>query len=98
MAILSPRKLNKPSKNLIAQANGEEVVVFTDLLGGSINSAAALDASPSRFCGGWRQYDSAAGVFDFREEAAQTYITYATNAARESIVFINTLITTITIR
>ncbi|KJT56095.1 hypothetical protein SEEH4588_10360, partial [Salmonella enterica subsp. enterica serovar Heidelberg str. RI-11-014588] len=54
--------MNKPSKNLIAQANGEEVVVFTDLLGGSINNSAAKVLMRHRhvFCGGWRQHDPVA--------------------------------------
>lgn len=39
--IVTTEQLEQTLENLIAQANGEEVVVFTDLLGGSINNSAA---------------------------------------------------------
>ncbi|VUC88675.1 PTS family sugar transport protein component IIB [Salmonella sp. NCTC 11881] len=63
--IVTTEQLEQTLENLIAQANGEEVVVFTDLLGGSINNSAAKVLMRHRhvFCGGWRQHDPVAGVF-----------------------------------
>lgn len=93
--IVTTEQLEQTLENLIAQANGEEVVVFTDLLGGSINNSAAKVLMRHR------HVFVVAGVnmtllLEFllcEEESTDAAITYATNAARESIVFINTLIT-----
>ena len=79
----------------IVQANGDEVVIFTDLLGGSINNSAVSVLMRHR------NVFVVAGInltllleFLLCEEATtEAAIIYATSAARESIVFINPLIT-----
>ncbi|MBN6334937.1 PTS mannose transporter subunit IIAB, partial [Escherichia coli] len=82
-------------EHLIVQANGDEVVIFTDLLGGSINNSAVSVLMRHR------NVFVVAGInltllleFLLCEEATtEAAIIYATSAARESIVFINPLIT-----
>lgn len=81
--------------SIIVQANGDEVVIFTDLLGGSINNSAVSVLMRHR------NVFVVAGInltllleFLLCEEATtEAAIIYATSAARESIVFINPLIT-----
>jgi len=93
--IVTTEQLEQTLENLILQANGEEVVIFTDLLGGSINNSAV------RVLMRHHNVFVVAGInmtllleFLLCEEAStEAAIIYATKAARESIVFINQLIT-----
>ena len=88
-------QLEQTLEHLIVQANGDEVVIFTDLLGGSINNSAVSVLMRHR------NVFVVAGInltllleFLLCEEATtEAAIIYATSAARESIVFINPLIT-----
>ena len=89
------KQLEQTLEHLIVQANGDEVVIFTDLLGGSINNSAVSVLMRHR------NVFVVAGInltllleFLLCEEATtEAAIIYATSAARESIVFINPLIT-----
>ena len=40
--IVTTEQLEQTLEHLIVQANGDEVVIFTDLLGGSINNSAVI--------------------------------------------------------
>ncbi|MEL4013434.1 PTS sugar transporter subunit IIA [Dryocola clanedunensis] len=92
--ITTTEQLDRTLEQLIAEANGEEVVVFTDLLGGSVNNCA------TRALMHHRNVYVVAGVnltllLEFllcEEESTEAAVVYATHAARESIVFINALI------
>lgn len=93
--IVTTEQLEQTLEHLIVQANGDEVVIFTDLLGGSINNSAVSVLMRHR------NVFVVAGInltllleFLLCEEATtEAAIIYATSAARESIVFINPLIT-----
>ncbi|HFZ8993802.1 TPA: PTS sugar transporter subunit IIA [Citrobacter freundii] len=93
--IVTTEDLEQTLEKLIARANGTEVVIFTDLLGGSINNSAAKVLLHHR------HVFVVAGVnltllLEFllcEEPDTEAAILYATSAARESIVFINALIT-----
>ena len=93
--IVTTEQLEQTLEHLIVQANGDEVVIFTDLLGGSINNSAVSVL----MC--HRNVFVVAGInltllleFLLCEEATtEAAIVYATSAARESIVFINPLLT-----
>ncbi len=82
-----PRAPEQNPENLIAQANGEEVVVYRSARRQHHHSAAKV--LPSRFCGGWRQYDRC-WSFNSVKKSTDAAITYATNAARESIGLLST--------
>ncbi len=62
--IVTTEQLEQTLEHLIVQANGDEVVIFTDLLGGSINNSAVSVLMRHRnvFRGRRHQSDSAAGV------------------------------------
>ena len=87
--IVTTEQLEQTLEHLIVQANGDEVVIFTDLLGGSINNSAVSVLMRHR------NVFVVAGInltllleFLLCEEATtEAAIIYATSAARESIVF-----------
>jgi len=92
--IATTEQLERVFEELVIQAAGEEVVIFTDLLGGSVNNSAARTVL---------RHDNVyvvAGVnltllLEFllcEAQSVKEAINYATATARESIVFINAVL------